>query len=966
MTPALPPADLAAYRVAQRPWAAGLGHIRAVVRVAGPARVVRVTIPWRRRDADFLRKAIQVVRLSPEEPVANVARLRVDLDSGTLAFGPVPAAGEYGVYWLPYTPQNVCGGYGGDYLPWADPKDAAWAASASGDAQEGELVAIESRMPFDAVEPMEVRATAAETEAFVAAHDRPYLVFAEDRTLPIRMPEALPMRWLKYGPSSEFRGSACLNEYYALQLGLFAARQGLSNVRVEFSDLGLAGGGQSIPSSALECINTDGLDTYGKPMAKRVDVARGRVQPLWIGVDVPRDAVPGNYVGALTVTADGVAPTTIPFTLTVEPKLLEDRGDGETWRHSRLRWLNSATGIDDAPVAPYTPIGVKGSTLSVLGRTVQVGPDGMPSAIRAGSRGILSDPLRIVADGAEAARPAALRFLRKEAGVVTWSGESRAADHKLTVDGRLEFDGHLLIRATLTADRALDLRDVRLELPFAREAATYFMGAGRKGGLRPASYDWKWTGPFDSFWMGDVWGGIHCELRGGTYNGPMMNLYHPAPPASWSNGGKGGVRVGDPASGAAVAAYTGPRTLQAGEALTLEFALIITPVKQLDTATHFRERYYHNAPQPGPTEEAVKAGVNVINVHHANDVNQYINYPFVTPEGMKRFVDEWHARNMKVKWYYTVRELTNHVTELWALRSLGTEILAGGGGGGFPWLREHLVTDYAPQWFQPFEDGTACSAILTSGESRWYNYYIEGLDWLVRNMGIDGLYLDDVTYDRHILKRMRKVMQAARPGCLLDLHSNTGFSIGPANQYMEFFPYVDRLWFGESFRYNEEDPAYWLVEASGIPFGLMGDMLQDGGNRWRGMVYGMTVRLPWVSETNHADPKPVWKVWDAFGIDQAQMLGYWDAACPVRTSSKEVLATVYRRKGKALIALASWATAKVDVTLIIDWKALGISPAKAVISAPAVEDFQPARSFAAGDAVPVEPLKGWLLLIEER
>jgi hypothetical protein len=183
---------------------------------------------------------------------------------------------------------------------------------------------------------------------------------------------------------------------------------------------------------------------------------------------------------------------------------------------------------------------------------------------------------------------------------------------------------------------------------------------------------------------------------------------------------------------------------------------------------------------------------------------------------------------------------------------------------------------------------------------------------------------------------------------------------------MEFFPYVDRLWFGESFRYNEEDPAYWLVEASGIPFGLMGDMLQDGGNRWRGMVYGMTVRLPWVSETNHADPKPVWKVWDAFGIDQAQMLGYWDAACPVRTSSKEVLATVYRRKGKALIALASWAPGKVDVTLNIDWKALGINPAKAAITAPAVEDFQSARSFAAGEAVPVEPLKGWLLLIEER
>jgi hypothetical protein len=57
---------------------------------------------------------------------------------------------------------------------------------------------------------------------------------------------------------------------------------------------------------------------------------------------------------------------------------------------------------------------------------------------------------------------------------------------------------------------------------------------------------------------------------------------------------------------------------------------------------------------------------------------------------------------MKVKIYYTIRELTNHVTELWALRSLDHEILGDGKGGGFPWLREHLVSGYYPQWDQHF------------------------------------------------------------------------------------------------------------------------------------------------------------------------------------------------------------------------------------------------------------------------
>ena len=116
---------------------------------------------------------------------------------------------------------------------------------------------------------------------------------------------------------------------------------------------------------------------------------------------------------------------------------------------------------------------------------------------------------------------------------------------------------------------------------------------------------------------------------------------------------------------------------------------------------------------------------------------------------------------LRVKIYYTIRELTNYVAEIWALRSLGVEIFGDGPGGGYPWLREHLVSGYRPQWYQHSNDTTVDASILTApGDSRWINYYIEGLGWLVRNLDIDGLYLDDVTFDRHILKRMRKVMKA--------------------------------------------------------------------------------------------------------------------------------------------------------------------------------------------------------------
>jgi len=334
---------------------------------------------------------------------------------------------------------------------------------------------------------------------------------------------------------------------------------------------------------------------------------------------------------------------------------------------------------------------------------------------------------------------------------------------------------------------------------------------------------------------------------------------------------------------------------------------------------------------------------------------------------MKWFVNRLHGKGLKVKIYYTIRELTNYTTELWALKSLGNEILGDGTGGGYPWLREHLIDGYRPQWYQHFKDKSPDASIVNApGASRWYNYYIEGLAWLVKNVDIDGLYLDDVTYDRRTVKRIRKVMDNIKPGCVLDLHSNTGFSKGPANQYAEYFPYIDKLWFGESFMYSNMTPENWLVEVSGIPFGLMGDMLHAGGNRWLGMVYGMTLRLPWSTEGIICDPRPVWKIWDEFGIESSEMKGYWEKDCPVRTNNTDIYATVYQKGGESLISVASWADKTVNFSFIYNWKTLDIDPEKAILVAPEIKDFQSEAVFQPVDQIPVEPKKGWLLYLREK
>ncbi len=152
----------------------------------------------------------------------------------------------------------------------------------------------------------------------------------------------------------------------------------------------------------------------------------------------------------------------------------------------------------------------------------------------------------------------------------------------------------------------------------------------------------------------------------------------------------------------------------------------------------------------------------------------------------------------------------------------------------------------------------------------------------------------------------------------------------------------------------------------------MGEMLQDGGNPWRGMVFGMTARLPWAG-----DPRPLWKVWDEFGISASEMVGWWVDGNPIKTGTKDVLSTCFVRRGKGvtaagmagvggnatMVALASWAKEAVDVRLAIDWKALGLDPKKVKIVAPGIDKFQDAAEFKPDDPIRVEPGKGWLLIL---
>ncbi|MGL4519715.1 MAG: glycoside hydrolase domain-containing protein [Phocaeicola sp.] len=957
--------------IAKEPWHAHLhGNHRAVVKVQGASDAVKVNLPWRRADLVPEAKKVVVVDATTGHEIENVYVKEITSERGEIIFEPIKGITDYYLYYLPYTFRKGWDDarYGepwNDYLPAVYTTDSRWLTKVkrSKNIKKATLVRFESRSDFDHLAPMGLIATQKETELLRKQNPQNPVIFLEDRLYPISQTQRLPARWAKQAVHTNFFGEAMRNEYYVWQLGLWAAYKELKNVRLSFSDL--TNGTSLLPKETITCFNQEGINWDGKAITFQVDIPQEKIQAMWCGVQIPLDAKPGLYKGRVTVHADGVKDQTVDLSIQVSSSVLADCGDSDLWRHSRLRWLNSTIGIDSIPVAPYKPLTLTKNIIHATGKEVKIAPNGLLESVQYENRELFTLPMAFVIDfgNKELLLNASNLEMQVVAdGLIEWQATTVQEGVSFTVKAAMEYDGYIRYNLLLSADAPIEVKDIKLISSYESYASKYFMGLDYKGGLTPSKISWNWEGPYDSYWIGNEHIGAHVEYRGGSYHGPLINDYKPDPTPIWSNHKRGTVSLSTSNGKATVIASTGKKWIEP-KPLNFEFSILLTPVRKLNTPKHFSERYYHS--EPSNFNSAANELANVTNIHHARSLNPVINYPFIVRDSLVSFINEQHEHGRKVKLYYTVRELTNYVKEIHALHSLNHEIFVSGRGYGIPWFQEHLIADYKAAWYTELPGETSDAALVLNSFSRWINYYLEGLKWMIVNYQIDGIYMDDVSFDREVMKRIRKIFAEYRPASLVDLHSNTDYSKGPMNQYTDFFPYLDRLWFGEHFRYNEMSPDEWFVTFSGIPFGLMSEMLQDGGNPYLGMVYGATSRHSYQSNGKYYNPFPIWKLWKEFGIEDAQMIGYWSDECPIATHSEEVKATIYKKEKQLLIAVGNFSEQAISSKLTYDWKALGIDPAKARLTAPAIDGFQSAASYLLDEPIEINGKEGKLLILSE-
>ncbi|MGB5161589.1 MAG: glycoside hydrolase domain-containing protein [Thermoanaerobaculia bacterium] len=926
------------------------GNHRAVVVVEDPSvEAVTVTIPWRRRDVEPSAKSVVVFDASTGQPVPNALATRIENASGDVIFQPNPGSSTYHVYYMPW--HSTGSYYPTITYPDMEPEpDAAWAdaVQVAAGLPKARTTHIQSVDDFHSFFPMEVIATPEETAAFMDGSSQAWRLVTEHRDFPVRMRHFIPWHWTTRADTDVLRSRVLRDEAFTFQVVVIAAEEDLADLEVSFD------GFPDKWREALTCFNCGGINEKGESFEKDITVPAATVQPLWIGVRIPEDQPVGTVEGTVSVTTANAGSRSVRVELEVLDARATNGGDNEPDLMTRLAWLDSTVGTDpDFIIEPFEPVTFEGLSLSILGRRVKLGATGLPDQILSfftpvlgigeEAESILARPigLEVVTGGeTESFQSAEFEIHQSARGRAQWTAESTSNRFSMTVEGGLDYDGMLDYRISLTALADVDVEDIALPIHYETRAATYMLGLGRMGGRRPPSIDWTWAveNHHEGLWLGGMNKGLQYVLRDDNYARPLnTNFYRNQPlrmPPSWFNEGRGGIRIREEADAVVAHNYSGPRILSAGDTLHFNVRFLITPFKPIDTRTHFNTRFVH---QYVSVDQVKEWGGTVVNIHHANEINPYINYPFFNLDQQAEYIDEAHDLGIKFKLYYTIRELTYKAHELFALRSLGDEILNDGEGGGHSWLQEHLEDHYHSAWHAFRVDD---AAILDKGTSRWTNYYIAGLAWLARNQHIDGLYLDDIAFSRETVKRLVTVLHEHRDEVIIDLHSANQFNerdgfINSAMLYMEHFPYISRLWFGEYFDYDQ-GPDYWMTEVAGLPFGLMGEMLQDGGHPYRGMLYGMTAR-----KYGEVDPRPVWAMMNDFGIAESNMLGYWLDDAPVQTDHPQVLATTYARPDGVLIALASWSETNEVVDLKVNFEALGLEEGVRA-HAPSVEGLQEA------------------------
>jgi len=915
---------------------------RIVFAVSRAGDVARGEAVWRRSSRSIRMKGLKLLSAATKEEIADARLLHYDQERVVIEFRPVAGPGVYHLY------------YGAAEPAFFEPS-RSWLLAAETSVAPVAAAAkrIEARCALDSFYPMETIALKSEVDDLLARFPcASYLVFPEDRDHPIKLNLEIPAHWARQGPRTEIELAADRNEYRVFELGIWACRQGAPDLTVTCTDLRSEHG--VIPGARIQCLTLESRSkaAYVRNPAGPFALPKVQVRALWFGVDIPEDAAGGAYTGAVTVQPAGLPATSVPIRLRISEAVVADQGDHELWRLSRLRWLDSSIGLSGGVYPPFAPLRIsqEGRAISTWGHTLALNACGLPERLTCGGEDILAAPITLTGNcgGAQLAlHDGAFEITQATDARVAWRGAANAGALKLAVDGWMEFDGCAVITLRLDAKDLCAVSDLALSVSWRRRHAELASGMGYRG-RRDGDRAWRKIARHAECFTPDLWlGSVDAGLGWMTWDTvPWQDVSRVDAATVTENDDEVVLRLN-----------LGAHDLGPAATWQMTFALRPTPVKPPDPR-HWDFRYLHRGGGFEPSDEdtpqsylrdnclrldEVKSlGVKRLNLH--DWWGPAFNYPWQWegPDNLSRLTAEAHKRGILVKVYNSGRELSTLAPEFWALVYEGFR---------FPdaddpnprlrfqdaWHENHLPDGLPPGWPRLHRDLGNEHTVGMANDKRTGNFYLEAMRYMTRHFGTDGAYWDgadgSTLAHREMAKRLWTIFQETQPAATIDAHHGDTLLDSPITTYMLCLPFTDSIWHGEGFPYDAFDPWAWLVEISGVPFGVPSEMLSKEQYFARGMLFGIWPRMGWGAGTDRQ--QALWRFFDRFGIKDARMCGWWQRPAAVVVDRPETLVTAFCHPSNgALLAIATWhpplavwLEQKLDVSLQLDRPAMGLPPA---------------------------------------
>ncbi len=738
----------------------------------------------------------------------------------------------------------------------------------------------------------------------------------------------------------------------------------------------------------VTCLNTQGTDKYGNKFTKSIEISKSLIQPVYICFDTLCSA---DKTLSAVITVKGDNEYKIPLSVTqVGDKNIKNQGFDDLWRLSRLKWLNSDAFRDNSCTKPYIPVSGNAETVSLLGRRLYFGNDCQLQNAESffdesvllcetPQKSLLSKPFAFDVYGENFVYGKPVYIQKGDNAIITNSGESQ--NLLLNVTCEIFYEGMLRYSVKLTAKNDCSFENISLSETFANESSLYSNGLGKWGGkFEDITHKWnKWHQ--DCMFISSVNCGARVKFKAENYVRPLTNIYYEnksmvIPQTTWANNDNGVIKCMRTAQGAFLCAETGAYSLNKGESRSFDYEIHVTPFTPVDYKKHYATRYMHRGLAGRSVEdiinEAKESKSNYIIVHHGSEYHPYINYPFIANNYLKPLVDAAHKEGIGVKVYYTLREHGTKMAELFAYKSLGDEIIFYKENGVYckwpegkdTWLAEYLGEACIPAWRVLYKKGPFAGehdiSFLVNPDTRLDNYYVEGLKWLIDEIHIDGIYVDDTALDRATFERARKAIdtKTGLPG-LIDMHMCNHENDGQgnascANMYTDIFPFIDDLWIGEFYYYDKMTPEGIMCEVAGLPYGKAGSMLHDGGNLWIGMIFAMSTRR--YSEESLPVSNAIYCIWDSFGIQDSTLLGFWHSKNPFATDVENVVVSAYVKDNEALVCVCNFTDEEHNINIKCDTQLLGYTPS--CVEKLKIENFQEYGVIDLSEKQTVKPRQG--------